>query len=141
VCGDGARLPVKALSVDILLMCFTLELFDTPEIPLVLAECRRVLRLGGRFCVVSLSREPAEWPVRLYEWFHECWPSAVDCRPVYVRQALEEAGFKVINFRREVMWGLPVEIVLVNKLLGRPIESPQHVAGGGGVSASPWFPV
>jgi len=112
VCGDGASLPVKPASVDILLMSFTLELFDTPEIPQVLAECQRVLQPGGRMCIVSLSREPLNWPVRLYEWAHERWPSAVDCRPIYARQVLEQAGFTVIAVRHEVMWGLPVEIVL-----------------------------
>ena len=113
LCGDGARLPVKPASVDLLLMSFTLELFDTPEIPQVLAECQRVLRSGGRMGVVSLSREPAGWPVRLYEWCHARWPSAVDCRPIYAQQMLKEAGFVVSQVRREVMWGLPVEIVLV----------------------------
>ena len=110
LCGDGASLPVKSASVDILLMSFTLELFDTPEIPLVLGECQRVLRPGGRLCVVALSRESNGWPVRLYEWCHAHWPGAVDCRPIYARQALEEAGFAMAQLRREVMWGLPVEI-------------------------------
>jgi len=113
LCGDGASLPVKSASVDIILMSFTLELFDTPEIPQVLSECKRVLRSGGRMGVVALSREPLNWPVRLYEWCHARWPSAVDCRPIYARQALEQAGFGVAQVRREVMWGLPVEIVLV----------------------------
>jgi SAM-dependent methyltransferase len=30
-CGDGASLPVKSASVDLLLMSFTVELFDTPK--------------------------------------------------------------------------------------------------------------
>lgn len=112
LCGDGAYLPVQSASVDLILMSFTLELFDTPEIPQVLSECKRALRSSGRMGVVSLSREPLSWPVRLYEWCHERWPSAVDCRPIYARQVIEQAGFVVAQVRREVMWGLPVEIVL-----------------------------
>jgi ubiquinone/menaquinone biosynthesis C-methylase UbiE len=114
MCGDGANLPVESASVDILLMSFTLELFDTPEIPQVLAECKRILRPNGRVCVVALAREPGGWPVRLYEWCHARWPRIVDCRPIYARQALEMAGFTVVQFRCEAMWGLPVEIVVAN---------------------------
>ena len=110
--GDGARLPLRDGIFDAVLLCFTLELFDTPEIPLVLGECQRVLKAGGRLVVASLSKSQGEsTPVRLYECSHRCFPSIVNCRPIRVQEALEAAGFRVHSRQFLSIW-LPVELVV-----------------------------
>jgi hypothetical protein len=38
----------------------------------------------------------------------------MDCRPIYVRRALEASGFKINQADVESMW-VPVEIVLAEK--------------------------
>ncbi len=110
--GDAAELPWPDGSMDAVFICFTLELFDTPEIPAVLGECRRVLRPSGRIVVAGLSKQGAgRSAVKMYEWGHRHFPNFLDCRPIYVRAALEEAGFKIQTALRKRLW-LPVEIVL-----------------------------
>jgi demethylmenaquinone methyltransferase/2-methoxy-6-polyprenyl-1,4-benzoquinol methylase len=114
--GDATSLPFGANVLDAIFISFTLELFDTPEIPVVLDECRRGLKSGGRICVVAMARDIHEnLPVRIYEWLHKYMPVYVDCRPIYVQSALAQAGFQIQDVTRKWMWGLPVEICLAQK--------------------------
>ncbi len=114
-CGDAEALPCDPDSLDAVFMSFTLELFDTPEIPRVLAECKRVLRPGGRIVVVAISKEGKQGLVlRAFEWTHRHFPNLMDCRPIYVRRALEAAGFDIQDVSIEHMW-VPVEIVKAAK--------------------------
>ena len=114
-CGDAAHMPYADGALDGVFTSFTLELFDTPEIPDVLAEIRRVLKAGGRLAVVALSREGKPSLTRkVFEWTHEHFPNLMDCRPIYVRRAVEAAAFDVRTAEVDHMW-VPVEIVLAVK--------------------------
>jgi ubiquinone/menaquinone biosynthesis C-methylase UbiE len=114
-CGDAATLPYDSGSLDGVFMSFTLELFDTPEIPIVLGECKRVLRPSGRLVVVGMSKEGKKGlPVRAFEWSHRHFPNFFDCRPILVREAITDAGFTIAKSTTMHMW-IPVEIVLGTK--------------------------
>jgi len=116
VCGDALHLPLPSGGLQGVFVSFTLELFETQEIVQLLAECRRVLCPGGRLGVVSLFKsEPAGWMQRLYEWFHRHFPRWIDCRPIQAGELCRRAGFRVATRREQSMWGLPVEILLVQK--------------------------
>jgi ubiquinone/menaquinone biosynthesis C-methylase UbiE len=116
-CGDAIKLPYADNFFEGVFMSFTLELFDTPEIPIVLKECYRVLRSEHRLVVVALSKKSQDsLSVRLYEWAHEKFPNYVDCRPIYLKMALQEAEFQIAETQEIKMWGLPVDIILANKI-------------------------
>ena len=103
---------LSARSLHAVFMSFAQELFDTPEIPHVLSECKRVLQTGGRIVVVGISKEgPAGPMVRFFEWVHRQFPQLLDCRPICVRRMLEDNGFEIETQAIRRMW-IPVEIVL-----------------------------
>jgi demethylmenaquinone methyltransferase/2-methoxy-6-polyprenyl-1,4-benzoquinol methylase len=112
--GDAAELPFASGAFDGVFMSCTLELFDSPEIPVVLNQCYQVLKPGGRLVVVSLIKK-AGTAVKIYEWFHEKMPVAVDCRPIYAQADLTAAGFNIQEVAAMSMWGLPVEIILAQR--------------------------
>ncbi len=112
-CGDASSLPFEDNKFDAVFMSFTLELFDTPEIPKVLNEIKRVLKPSGRLGVVSMSKENGQSKLlRLYEQLHEIIPKYVDCRPIYVEQSIKNASFQIKHKEKVKLLSLPGEIVV-----------------------------
>jgi ubiquinone/menaquinone biosynthesis C-methylase UbiE len=113
--ADGTDPPFSTAVFDAIFMSFTLELFDTPKIPVVLRACGDMLQPEGQLCVVALSRREANLAVHVYEWVHRRMPRWVDCRPIYLTELLRDAGYQIVATRRRSMWALPVDIVLARK--------------------------
>jgi demethylmenaquinone methyltransferase/2-methoxy-6-polyprenyl-1,4-benzoquinol methylase len=110
--SDTLPIPFPRGSFDGIFSSFTLELFDSPEIPKVLKECRRVLNGAGRLVIVSLSKDdPLPLIGRIYETLHNRYPMLLDCRPIPARELLEKAGFEIQEVIKTSMWGLPVIIL------------------------------
>jgi demethylmenaquinone methyltransferase/2-methoxy-6-polyprenyl-1,4-benzoquinol methylase len=112
-CGDAMKLPYPNNKFDTVFLSFTLELFDTCEIPKVLKEIKRVLKLNGRFGVVSLSKDNGKSLfLRLYEWAHIKFPKYIDCRPIFVTKSIEDAGFDIGYKKKAKIFLAPIEIVI-----------------------------
>ena len=112
--GDATMppLPVVQSAADALFLSFTLELFDTPALPVVLASCLAAMKPGGRIVTVSMARSGGGLAVRLYEWMHAHYPRTVDCRPIDAAALLACAGFTLVSVEQRSLCGLPIEVVL-----------------------------
>jgi demethylmenaquinone methyltransferase/2-methoxy-6-polyprenyl-1,4-benzoquinol methylase len=110
--GDARKLPWSAETFDAAYTSFTLELFPAEDIPVVLAEVKRVLKPGGRLAVVSMATvKPGDTPSvleRVYVWMHRNFPHIVDCRPIDPPALLTAAGYKVVETKEMSIWTMPV---------------------------------
>lgn len=111
--GDARNLPYEEDYFDVVYMASTLELFDIPDIPIVLNEIKRVIKPTGRLCIVSIPREGREdsLGIRIYEWSHRTFQSFASCRPIYVEDSIKRAGF---NIKKTDITGVffPMKIVI-----------------------------
>ncbi|TDA65033.1 MAG: methyltransferase domain-containing protein [Chloroflexi bacterium] len=114
--GDAAKLPFEDNFFDAIFTSFTLELLETHELPIVLLQCQRVLKAGGRIGVVSLSKktEGNKIMTSLYRLAYRYYPDLAG-HPHLIQKALEEAGFHTLDATQLSVWGLPVEIILAQK--------------------------
>ena len=114
--GSALHLPYADASFEAVFSSFMLDLIDTPDIPIVLNEMRRVLKPGGRAGLVSMSKAcEGNVVVKVYERFHRWLPKLIDCRPIYLQHAVEAAGLRCEVQHTRSMWGIPVEIVMATK--------------------------
>lgn len=113
--GDAREMPYEDGRFDAVYMAATLELFDTPDIPRVLGEIKRVLKDSGRLGVISMPKEGHENSIvfRFYEWIHKAFPRYASCRPIYVEDSIREAGFEIVKAEEMKILGLfPMKIVM-----------------------------
>lgn len=112
-CGDATRLPFNENTFDAVFMSFTLEVFDTPDIPKVLAEIMKVLKAGGRLGIVDMSKENGKsfflWG---YEWLHKKCPKYLGSRPIYAEQCLVDAGYRIESKEKVKVFRVPAEIII-----------------------------
>jgi demethylmenaquinone methyltransferase/2-methoxy-6-polyprenyl-1,4-benzoquinol methylase len=109
---DGRSLCFRDAVFDAAFMSFALELFEPLDIMTVLADVHRVLRPGGRLGVVAMAEKDSNASTDIYKWLHRHFPHFVDCRPINVAQALEDATYLAVREERMSVWGLSVACVV-----------------------------
>jgi len=115
--GNAIHLPFPNNHFDVLCMLFTLEIIPNEHISFALRECKRVLKLNGRICVVAMSAEKMNHlMMRLYQWSIHYFPEVVDCQPIDLESIMRNAGFESSINQFHSLWGLPVRILLAKKV-------------------------
>lgn len=117
--GDARKLPWGDGEFDAAFMSFTLELFPLEDIPAVLKEIHRVLKVGGRVGNVSMAKvkegEKASVLEKTYIWMHQHFPHIVDCQPIAVAESVKNAGFTIDKELDMTIWTMPVVAVVGKK--------------------------
>ncbi|HHT9136969.1 MAG TPA: class I SAM-dependent methyltransferase [Candidatus Wunengus sp. YC60] len=113
--GDARKMPYENNMFDAVYMVGVLELFDTPDIPKVLKEIKRVLKRNGRLVVASISKKNHEnsMAIKIYEWIHRTLPKYASCRPIYVEDSIVDAEYEILEMD-ELLLGklLPIKFVV-----------------------------
>lgn len=117
--ADARSLPFADGTFDVLFNSYMFDLMPLKDMPVILAEFRRVLRPDGRLALVNMSKEDEQrltWWERLYEWLPRSWAAYLlgSCRPVLLKSFVQNAGFHDVE--QEFIRGiLPTEIITARK--------------------------
>ena len=116
--GDATCLPFNESDFDAVFMSFTLEVFDTPDIPKVLAQIKKVLKPGGRLGIADTSKEDGKsLSLRGYEWLHQKCPKYLGSRPIYAKQYLVDAGYQIKSREKVKIFRVPTDIIVATKAI------------------------
>lgn len=112
-CGDATFLPFRESAFDAVFMSFALEVLDTPEIPRVLSQIKKVLKPDGRLGIIDMSKEDGKSVfLKAYEWMHNKCPKYLGSRPIYAEQCLIDARYQIRSRERIRIFRLPAEIIV-----------------------------
>ncbi len=117
--GDARKMAYKKELFDAVYIASTLELFDTPDIPKVLIEIKRVLKPTGRLLAISISRKNRECSkiIKIFEWQHQRFSQNASCRPIYLEESLINVGYKIIEKEELLMAKIfPMKIVVAKPI-------------------------
>ncbi len=118
---DGTRgLDFPDRSFDQFVSVYVLDLLNPEQIKNVLTEARRILKPGGRLCLVSLTRGTTAWSravTRVWEFAYRRSPRLVGgCRPVELLDYIGPEQLR-IDYRNIVSsFGIASEVVVASPL-------------------------
>lgn len=114
--GGEVAFELADKSVDRVLANYVLDLLSGADIEAFLAEAHRVLRPGGRLCLTSLTYGntlPSRIVSAVWGAVRAIRPSLVGgCRPIVLRDHLEDRKWEVLVDETIVTRGIPSEVLV-----------------------------
>jgi ubiquinone/menaquinone biosynthesis C-methylase UbiE len=117
---DGStQLPAPGARFDRFLSTYVLDLMAEADISTLLQEAHRVLKPGGRLCLVSLTfgaTALSRSVIWVWQRVHALRPQLVGgCRPIELTDFLSDRQWQVVHRKVVVSYGIPSEIVVAEK--------------------------
>lgn len=116
----GMQFPLAEQSVDRMIATYVFDLLSEADIKLALQEAQRILRPGGKLCLISLSRGvnfSSRLVCRLWSGlFRLHAPLVGGCRPLELLPFLDQARWLVEYHHVLTQFGVPSEILIASPL-------------------------
>jgi len=113
----GVRFPLPDRSVDRIVSSYVLDLLSEEDIRHFLSESHRVLGVGGKICLASLTRGvtiPSRIVSSLWMAVFRMRPSVVGgCRPIRLESYVDEDHWEVEHRRVLTPFGVPSEVLIL----------------------------
>ncbi|MFA9400824.1 MAG: class I SAM-dependent methyltransferase [Acidobacteriota bacterium] len=119
--ASALEMPFEDESFDLVINSYMLDLLPKSEIPVALAEFRRLLRPGGRLVLSNMtigeSRRHRVWDTLYARGIN----LTANCRGVLAAPVLDELGFTQVRREYVSQFGFPTEVVYAEKPLTDPM--------------------
>ena len=106
---------------------YVLDLLSEEDIRAVLDQAQRMLRPGGRLCLVSLTTgcsTASRAVIGVWSRIHALAPKLVGgCRPLELRPRLAESAWDVLYHDRSASFGMPSEGIVAERRADAPSDS------------------
>ncbi len=117
--SDGAiHYPIPDHSVDRVICNYVLDLLSEPDTRLVFAEALRVLTLGGRLCLVSLTKGVtllSRMVSSTWETVFRMRASLVGgCRPIRLEPYVDQEYWQIEYHNVMTAFGVPSEVLILS---------------------------
>lgn len=114
--NGAVHFPLSSHSVDRVVSTYVLDLLSEPDIREFLGEACRVLKVGGRLCLVSLTNGTtflSRLVTSVWTAIYHFRASLVGgCRPVHLEQYFKADKWEVEYRRVVIAFGVPSEVIV-----------------------------